>query len=115
MSKIERGGNIRKSLFKQFTKLFSNKQSSATLTEKEIKKLEELGKKITAGLSCDINGQGIPCRTDRFASVYSMIEYLQIHHFIFFQEELIDFYKPRTLEESRELYLKMNINNRKDK
>ena len=37
MSKIERGGNIRKSLFKQFTKLFSKKQSSATLTEKEMK------------------------------------------------------------------------------
>ena len=108
-------GNIRKSLFKQLNKLFGNEQSSTTITEQDMKKLNELGKKITAGLSCDINGQGIPCRSDRFASVSSMIEYLQIHNFIFFQVELIDFYKPRTLEESRELYLKMNNNNRKDK
>ena len=43
------------------------------LTDTEIKQLAELGKDITAGLSCDINGQGMPCRTDRFAVINAMI------------------------------------------
>ena len=34
------------------------------LTEKEIKQLAKLGEDITIGFSCDINGMGIPCRTD---------------------------------------------------
>ena len=50
-----------------------------TLNKKEIKKLIELGKKIQLGLSCDINEQGIPCRTDRLQAVSDMIEYLKIH------------------------------------
>ena len=49
------------------------------LTEKEIKQLAKLGEDITIGLSCDINGMGIPCRTDRFAVVNAMIRYLLIH------------------------------------
>ena len=85
------------------------------LNDKNMKKLNELGKNITLSLSCDINGQGIPCRSDRFASVYLMVKYLKLHNFVFFQEELIDFYKPRTLEESRKLYLKMNKKMKKDK
>ena len=52
---------------------------SDTLNKKEIKKLIELGKKIQLGLSCDFNGQGIPCRTDRLQAVKDMIEYLKIH------------------------------------
>ena len=52
---------------------------SDTLNKKEIKKLIELGKKIQLGLSCDINGQGIPCRTDRLQAVEDMREYLAIH------------------------------------
>ena len=52
---------------------------SDTLNKKEIKKLIELGKKIQLGLSCDINGQGIPCRTDRLQVVNDMIEYVSIH------------------------------------
>jgi len=49
------------------------------LTNKEIKQLAQLGKDITVGLSCDINGQGMPCRTDRFAVIDSMIRYLLIN------------------------------------
>ena len=52
---------------------------SVTLNKKEIKRLIELGKRIQLGLSCDINGQGIPCRTDRLQAVKDMIEYLKIH------------------------------------
>ena len=52
---------------------------SDTLNQKEIKRLIELGKRIQLGLSCDINGQGIPCRTDRLQAVKDMIEYLKIH------------------------------------
>ena len=53
-----------------------------TLNKKEIKMLIELGKKIQLGLDCDINGTGLPCRTDRLASVRYMIEYLYIHNII---------------------------------
>ena len=53
---------------------------SDTLNKKEIKRLIELGKSIRLCLECDINGQGIPCRTDRLASVRYMIEYLNIHN-----------------------------------
>ena len=52
---------------------------SDTLNKKEIKMLIELGKKIQLGLGCDINGQEIPCRTDRLQAVKDMIEYLKIH------------------------------------
>ena len=53
---------------------------SDTLNKKEIKKLIELGKKIQLGLSCDINGQGIPCRTDRLQVVEYMKDYLSLHN-----------------------------------
>ena len=53
---------------------------SDTLNKKEIKRLIELGKRIQLGLSCDINGQGIPCRTDRLQAVEDMKEYLSIHN-----------------------------------
>ncbi len=54
---------------------------SDILNKKEIKKLANLGKGILANLSCDVNGMGIPCRTDRFAAIESMIEYLKIHDY----------------------------------
>ena len=54
---------------------------SDILNKKEIKRLIELGKRIQLGLSCDINGQGIPCRTDRLQAVDDMIEYLSIHNY----------------------------------
>jgi len=55
---------------------------SDTLNKKEIKRLIELGKRIQLGLSCDINGQGIPCRTDRLQAVQDMVEYLSIHNIV---------------------------------
>ena len=65
---------------------------SDTLNKKEIKRLIELGKRIQLGLSCDINGQGIPCRTDRLQAVKDMIEYLKIHdYYIGHKKDLIQY------------------------
>ena len=99
--------HLSNSLKKQLRKLIDKdkKQDSSFITDEQMKRLAVIGQNITDGLSCDINGQGVPCRTDRFASVYFMIEYLQIHNFIFFQEELIDFYKPRTHKETYTKYI----------
>ena len=52
---------------------------SNVLTNKEMKTLSKLGKQIVNCLSCDINGSGVPCRTDRLESIRLMIEYLKIH------------------------------------
>jgi len=70
------------------------------LSNKEIKKLAKLGKDIQRSLSCDINGQGIPCRTDRFTAVEDMIEYLKIHNFKFLgEDQLVEFYKDKEYRE----------------
>jgi hypothetical protein len=72
------------------------KKNELTLSNKEIKKLSKLGKNIQVSLSCDINGQGIPCRTDRFTAVEDMIEYLKIHNFKFLgEDQLVEFYKDK--------------------
>ena len=52
---------------------------SDTLNNKEVKRLGELGQAIQGGLSCDINNNNIPCRTDRLDAVKHMKEYLEIH------------------------------------
>ncbi len=52
---------------------------SDTLNKKETKKLVELGKKIQLSLSCNINGTGLPSRTNRLQAVNDMVEYLKIH------------------------------------
>ena len=52
---------------------------SIGLSNKEIEKLEKLGDDIQKDLSCDANGIGIPCRTDRFEAVELMQKYLRIH------------------------------------
>jgi hypothetical protein len=52
---------------------------SNILTDSEIEKLKTLGEKIQLSLSCDCNGTGVPCRTDRLGAVDFMIEYLKIH------------------------------------
>ena len=49
------------------------------LTDKDLKKLEKLGVKIRACLSCNINDTGVPCQTDRLEAVRLMQEYLTIH------------------------------------
>ncbi len=55
---------------------------SNTLTDNDIKKLAELGKEIKLRLDCDINEIGVPCRTDRFAIVDGMKEYLELHGYV---------------------------------
>jgi hypothetical protein len=54
---------------------------SDTLTNKETSWLVELGQDIQADLSCDANGTGLPCRTDRLSAVDSMKRYLEIHNY----------------------------------
>ena len=54
-----------------------------TLNEDEIKRLQRLGEKIQISLSplADPNGLGIPTRSNRFALIDSMKEYLEIHNY----------------------------------
>ena len=52
---------------------------AGTLTDAELEELAELGSLITIDLSCDVNGTGVPCRTDRLAAVEHMKRYLEIH------------------------------------
>ena len=52
---------------------------SDTLNNKEVKRLGELGQVILGCLSCAINDNNIPCRTDRLEAVNHMIGYLSIH------------------------------------
>ena len=49
---------------------------SDTLSNKEIDKLVKLGGDIQQDLSCDANGTGLPCRTDRLEAIKSMKRYL---------------------------------------
>ena len=37
-------------------------------------------------MECDINGQGIPCRTDRLFAVDLMIHYIQLHGYNVYNE-----------------------------
>ena len=52
---------------------------SDVLTIEEMRQLEDLGEKIELDLGCDLNGTGIPCRTDRLEAVSNMIKYISIH------------------------------------
>ena len=52
------------------------------LNAQEQEELFRLGEDIQAGLSCDANGTGIPCRTDRLDAVSNMKRYLEIHDYI---------------------------------
>ena len=49
------------------------------LNAQEQEELFRLGDDIQKGLSCDANGTGIPCRTDRLDAVENMKRYLEIH------------------------------------
>ena len=63
---------------------------SDTLNKKEIKRLNQLGKSISISLDLsltDLNGIGIPSRTNRFAAIESMKEYLSIHGYEIFDED----------------------------
>ena len=51
------------------------------LTAQEQEELFRLGDDIQKDLSCDANGTGIPCRTDRLDAVSNMKRYLEIHNY----------------------------------
>ena len=51
------------------------------LTDSDMAELAELGEKIQLDLSCDVNGEGVPCRTDRLEAVKNMAEYLRLHDY----------------------------------
>jgi hypothetical protein len=57
----------------------TKKVKNNILTDEEIERLVVIGEDIQVGLSCDVNGTGLPCRTDRLSVVQSMKEYLSIH------------------------------------
>ena len=54
---------------------------SDSLSEEDLVVLKNLGAKISNSLQCDINGYGVPCRTDRFEAVKLMKKYLEIHDY----------------------------------
>ena len=51
------------------------------LNAQEQEELFRLGDDIQKDLSCDANGTGIPCRTDRLSAVENMKRYVEIHGF----------------------------------
>ena len=51
------------------------------LTAREQEELVKLGDNIQKDLSCDANGTGVPCRTDRLEAVSNMKRYLEIHNY----------------------------------
>ena len=52
------------------------------LNANEQEELFRLGDDIQKDLSCDANGTGLPCRTDRLEAVSNMKRYLEIHDYI---------------------------------
>jgi len=54
---------------------------SIGLSDIEIEELFRLGDDIQKDLSCDANGTGLPCRTDRLEAVSNMKKYIEIHGF----------------------------------
>ena len=53
-----------------------------TLSDAELAELAELRKHLITSLSCDANGNGYPCRTDRLAAVAAMRRYLELHDYV---------------------------------
>ena len=51
------------------------------LNAQEQEELFRLGDDIQKDLSCDANGTGLPCRTDRLDAVSNMKRYLEIHNY----------------------------------
>ena len=60
------------------------------LSEDECSELHRLGEDIKAGLSCDANGTGLPCRTDRLDAVENMKRYLEIHGYTNMKQQEFD-------------------------
>ena len=57
-----------------------SKDKKDILTDRDVKQLVSLGKDIGLNLSCNINGAGLPCRSDRLSAVKLMKKYLTIHN-----------------------------------
>jgi hypothetical protein len=53
-----------------------------TLSDADLAELAELGRGLLISLSCDANGDGYPCRTDRLAAVADMKRYLELHDYV---------------------------------
>ena len=51
------------------------------LTAQDQEELVKIGDNIQKDLSCDANGTGLPCRTDRLEAVSNMKRYLEIHDY----------------------------------
>ena len=54
---------------------------SDILTDKDITELVELGQSIMISLSCNLNGDRFPSRTNRFQAIEDMKRYLEIHDY----------------------------------
>ena len=52
------------------------------LNDTEVVCLASLGRAIQLDLSCDINGTGLPSRTNRLHAVELMVKYLEIHDYV---------------------------------
>ena len=76
------------------------------LNAKEQDELVKLGKDIQAGLSCDANGTGEPCRTDRLDAVSNMKRYLEIHDYIVRHKDK----KPYRIMKSKSQREENNVN-----
>ncbi len=83
--------------------------SENVLTDNDLKKLEKLGVKIRACLSCNINDTGVPCRTDRLESIKLMQEYLLVHDILTIPIKLQD----KELNEIIEEKIKNRVNEEK--
>jgi len=79
---------------------------SDTLSNKEIDKLVKLGGDIQQDLSCDANGTGLPCRTDRLDAVENMKRYLEIHDYIVRHKDK----KPYRIMKSKSQREENNVN-----
>jgi hypothetical protein len=56
-----------------------NQEYNATLTDKDMEKLSELGAVIIDSLMVNLNNEGVPGYTDRMAAIKAMVSYLEIH------------------------------------
>ncbi len=72
---LERNASRRRLGQETVDDVIGGKQS---LSFEEVIVLSELGRRIIASLSCDANGDGLPCHTDRFTAMGDMLRYLDI-------------------------------------
>ena len=52
---------------------------SDVLNDKELKELARIGNAIKLDLDCDLDNDGVPCRSCRFEVIKNMKQYLKIH------------------------------------